>query len=161
MPVNRRLFAVLALVVALAALVVSTPAGATDEATKCTAYAVLKPGNEVRPPDTTDPVESKALGAALVHIDGTQLSFSVAIANPARETFVAGHIHVGAAGVNGGVLVTLFGGSNDRKFFFQAARIDITAEQAAQICGDLAGHYVNYHTTQDPMGAVRGQLNGV
>jgi hypothetical protein len=29
------------------------------------------------------------------------------------------------------------------------------------ICGNLAGHYVNYHTTQDPMGAVRGQLVGL
>ena len=64
MAVNRRLLAVLVLVAALAALVVSTPAGATGETTKCTAYTVLKPGNEVRPPDTTDPVESKALGAA-------------------------------------------------------------------------------------------------
>jgi CHRD domain len=158
MPLNRRLLAVLALVAALCALAVSAPAGAAGDATTCTAYTVLKPGNEVRPEGTPDPVDSKALGAALVHIDGTTLSFSVAIANPARETFVAGHIHTGAAGVNGPVLVTLFAGSNDRKLFFQAARIDITAEQAAQICGDLEGHYVNYHTTQDPQGAVRGQL---
>ena len=132
MPLNRRLPAVLALVAALCALAVSAPAGAQ--------------------------VDSQALGAALVHIDGTKLSFSVAIANPARETFVAGHVHAGAGGVNGPVLVTLFAGSNDRKLFFHAARIDITAEQAAQICGDLGGHYVNYHTTQDPQGAVRGQL---
>jgi hypothetical protein len=161
MRVSRRLVAVLALVVALAALVASTPAGATGDATKCAAYAVLKPGNEVRPPDTTDPVDSKALGAAAIHIDGTKLSFTVAIANPARETFVAGHIHTGVAGVNGPVLVTLFGGSNNRGLFFQAARITITEAQATQICGDLDGHYVNYHTTQDPMGAVRGQLNEI
>ncbi|HEU4449569.1 MAG TPA: CHRD domain-containing protein [Gaiellaceae bacterium] len=158
MPVQRRLLAVLVLTAALAALVVATPAGAGGDTTRCTAYAVLTPGNEVRPPDTTDPVESRAAGAALVHVSGTTLSFSVAIFNPARETFVAGHIHTGAAGVNGPVLVTLFGGASDRKLFFQAARIDITAEQAAQICSDLGGHYVNYHTSQDPLGAVRGQL---
>jgi CHRD domain len=161
MAVNRRLLAVLTLVAALAALVVSTPAGASGETTKCTAYAVLKPGNEVRPADTTDPVESKALGAAAVHINGTTLSFTVAIANPARETFIAGHIHTGVAGTNGGVLVTLFSGSNNRGLFFQAAQITITEAQATQICGDLAGHYVNYHTTQDPEGAVRGQLTEV
>lgn len=160
MPVNRRLMVVLALAIALAALVASTPAGASGELTKCTAYAVLKPGNEVRL-GSPDPVESRALGAALVHIDGTTLSFTVAIANPARETFVAGHIHTGAAGQNGLVLVQLFSGSSDRKLFFQAARIEITAGIAAAICGDPGGHYVNYHTTQDPQGALRGQLTRV
>jgi hypothetical protein len=157
MPVNRRLLVVLALVAALAALVVSAPAGAS-ELTSCTAYAVLKPGNEVRLPGSSDPVESRALGAALVRVIGTTLSFSVAIANPAQETFVAGHVHPGVAGENGPVLVPLFSGSSARKLFLQAARLEITAEAAAAICGNPGGHYVNYHTTQDPEGAVRGQL---
>lgn len=142
----------------LAALAAATPAGATGDTTRCAAYAVLTPGNEVRPPDTPDPVDSKAIGAALVYVNGTSLSYSVTIYNPARETFVAGHIHVGAAGVNGPVLVTLFSGSSDRKIFFQANRIEIGEDAAAAICGDLGGHYINYHTTQDPQGAVRGQL---
>jgi CHRD domain-containing protein len=152
----RRLIAVLALVAVLAALVVATPAAATgDTATKCAAYAVLKPGNEV------PPTASKTLGAAAIHINGTTLSFAVTIANPQRETFIAGHIHVGAAGVNGPVRVPLFSGSNDRKLFFQAAQIQISAENATAICADLAGHYVNYHTTTFPGGALRGQLVGV
>lgn len=153
MPVNRRLLAVLILVAALAALVVATPAGARSESTtKCAAYALLKAGNEV------PPSASRAVGAALVHIDGTTLSFSVAIGNPARESFFAGHIHTGAAGVNGAVAVTLFTGSTDRKLIVQAARIVISETTAAAICGDPAGHYVNYHTTQFPGGAIRGQL---
>jgi hypothetical protein len=72
-------------------LVAAVPGAAQTAPTKCTAFAVLKPGNEVRPPDTTDPVQSRATGAALVHINGTRLSFTVAIANPAREEFFAGH----------------------------------------------------------------------
>jgi uncharacterized membrane protein len=156
MAVNRRLLAVLALVAALAALVVATPAGAADEsATKCTAYTVLKAGNEVPPSG------SKAFGAALVHIDGSTLSFSVAIANPARESFFAGHIHVGAAGVNGPVVVTLFSGSTDRGLIFQAARLNIDPALGERICADPAGFYVNYHTTDFPGGAIRGQLNDV
>jgi hypothetical protein len=155
-PVIRRLTAVLFLVAVLAALAVATPAAATqDAATKCAAYAVLKPGNEV------PPTASKTLGAAAIHINGTTLSFAVTIANPQRETFVAGHIHIGAAGVNGPVRVPLFSGSNDRKIFFQAAQIQISEENAAAICGDLAGHYVNYHTTTFPGGALRGQLIGI
>lgn len=158
MAVNRRLLAVLALVAALAALVAAMPAGAAGDATRCTAYTVLKPGNEVRDPSSSDVVESKAFGAALVHVNGTKLSFSVTIVNPHRETFVAGHIHMAPAGVNGPIVVPLFSGSNDRKLFFQAARLDVDAETAAAICGDTAAYYVNYHTTQDPQGAVRGQL---
>jgi CHRD domain len=153
----RRLLAVLALAVVVA-VVAAAPGGAQTASTRCTAFAVLKPGNEVRPPGTTDPVDSRATGAALVHINGTRLSFTVAIANPARETFTAGHIHVGAAGVNGDIVVPLFSGSNSRLLFTQFASIVIPAEDAAAICGDLAGHYVNYHTTQDPQGATRGQL---
>jgi hypothetical protein len=157
-PAVRRLLAVLALAV-VAALVAAPSGGAQTAApAKCTAFAVLKPGNEVRPPDTTDPVDSRATGAALVHIDGTRLTFSVAIANPARETFTAGHIHVGARGVNGPVLVPLFSGSFSGRVFTQFDSLEITAETAAAICADLSGHYVNYHTTQDPMGAIRGQL---
>ena len=98
MLLTRRLVAVLVFVAVLAALAVATPAAATgDTATKCAAYAVLKPGNEV------PPTASKTLGAAAIHINGTTLSFAVTIANPQRETFIAGHIHVGAAGVNGAV----------------------------------------------------------
>ncbi len=154
MAVHRRLLAVLILVAALAVLAVSTPAGATGEATtKCAAYTVLKAGNEV------PPSASKAFGAAAVHINGTTLSFAVTIVNPAREVFFAGHIHDGDAGANGPVVVTLFGGPDtDRKFIVQAARMEIDATTAANICADVDGFYINYHTRAIPSGAIRGQL---
>jgi hypothetical protein len=60
--------------------------------------------------------------------------------------------------VNGQVLVTLFEDSSSRRLFTQFATIEITEAQAAAICGNVAGHYVNYHTMQDPQGAVLGQL---
>ena len=156
MRVNRRLLAVLALTGVLAALAVATPAGATDEsAAKCTVATVLTAGNEVPPSG------SKAFGAALVHVNGSQLSFGVAIVNPARESFFAGHIHVGAAGVNGPVQVLLFSGSTDRRLIVQAGRVDIDMALGQAICADPAAYYVNYHTTDFPGGAVRGQLTGV
>jgi len=147
----RRLLVVLALAVAVAVLF-AAPAGAQTAQTRCTAFAVLKPGNEV------PPTNSRATGAALVHINGTRLSFTVAIANPARETFILGHIHEGAAGVNGPIVVPLFNGSSTSRLFTQFDSIQITAENAAAICGNLAGHYVNYHTTANMGGAIRGQL---
>jgi CHRD domain len=147
----RRLLAVLGLVVAVA-LLAAIPGQAQSARTKCTAVAALKPGNEVPPAD------SETSGAAAVHINGTRLSFAVAIANPERERFFAGHIHIGAAGVNGPVRVLLFSGSNDRRLFTQFDSIQISATDAAAICGNLAGHYVNYHTDDFPGGALRGQL---
>jgi CHRD domain len=153
----RKLIAVLALAVAVA-LLAAAPSPANTASARCTAFAVLKPGNEVRPPDTTDPVESRARGAALVRVNGTRLSFTVVIFNPARETFTAGHIHIGARGVNGPVVVPLFAGSSSRLVFTQSDALEIRADTAAAICANPAGYYVNYHTTQDPEGAVRGQL---
>lgn len=154
---NRRFLAVLALVAALAALVATTPAGATGEsATKCTLVTVLKAENEVPPSG------SKAFGAAVVHIRDGKVFFSVAIVNPARESFFAGHIHAGAAGVNGPVVVLLFSGSTDKKLIVQAGRVpDQDPGLLRDICADPSAFYVNYHTTASPGGAVRGQLKSV
>jgi hypothetical protein len=153
----RRLLAVLALALAVA-LLAAAPSAANGTSPRCTALAVLTPENEVRPPNTTDPVESRARGFALVKIKGTKLKFSVVIFNPARETFIAGHIHVGPRGVNGPVVVPLFAGSSNRLVFTQSDKVQIRPDLAAAICGNPSGYYVNYHTTQDPEGAVRGQL---
>ena len=158
--IERRPLAVLALVVAVA-LLAAAPSAANGTSPRCTAFAVLTPENEVRPPNTTDPVESRARGFALVKIKGTKLKFTVVIFNPARETFIAGHIHVGEAGENGPVVVPLFQGSSNRRIFLQSDKLKIDRDIAAAICGNLGGYYVNYHTTQDPEGAVRGQLTGL
>ena len=115
----RRLLVVLALAVAVA-LLSAAPGAAQTAPTRCTAFAVLKPGNEV------PPTNSQATGAALVHINGTRLTFTVAIANPARETFILGHIHGGPAGVNGPIVVPLFSGSSNRRVFTQSDSIPIT-----------------------------------
>jgi hypothetical protein len=155
---RRLLLAFAAVLVVLAATAPTAAQG--DVATKCVAYTVLKPGNEVRDPGSPDPVvDSRAFGAALVFVNGTQLSFTVAIVNPARETFTLGHIHVGAAGTNGPPVVDLFTGpAVSPRLFLQADRLTITEDLAAQICGNVTGYYINYHTTLDPPGAVRGQL---
>jgi CHRD domain len=149
----RRLLAVLALAVVVA-VVAAAPAGAQTAPTKCTLFAVLKPGNEV------PPVNSQASGATLVHIDGATVRFATAINNPAREEFILGHIHEAEAGVNGDIRVDLFDGpASTRRLFTQ---FDTGTPRGmfnpASICEDPAGFYVNYHTAQFRGGAVRGQL---
>ena len=139
---------------------VSAASAASDEATRCVFNTMLLPGNEVRPVGSPDPVDSTAIGHAQVKIrqDAT-VEYKVFILNKGGETFVAGHIHRAPAGVNGSVVVPLFGGNTSEAQFVQHAEAAITAALADEICGNPAGFYVNYHTTQDPGGAVRGQLD--
>jgi CHRD domain len=147
----RRMLAVFALAVAVAILAALPAAAQTT--TRCTAFAVLQPGNEVPPSG------SQASGATLVRINGTSVRFATVISNPAREVFFAGHIHEGVAGVNGDIVVPLFGGPDtNRRLFTQFDSVTIDEELAAAICGDPAAYYVNYHTRANPGGAIRGQL---
>lgn len=96
--------------------------------------------------------DADGVGLAVVTIDGTTLRYSVWTQNIAAPT--AAHIHAGAAGTNGAVLVpfdvaTLTNGSTT-----------ITAEIANQIRANPSGFYVNVHNADFPGGAIRGQLTG-
>jgi len=72
------------------------------------------------------------------------------------EPVTQSHIHVGAAGVSGDVVVPLdvdgFEGTSDGC----TEGVDATVLQ--EIIDDPAGYYVNIHTADFPGGAIRGQL---
>jgi CHRD domain len=67
---------------------------------------------------------------------------------------VAMHIHKGASGVNGAVVVPLDVKSINGASICKTA----TPALAAAIAADAAGYYVNIHTPTAPGGALRGQL---
>ncbi len=66
------------------------------------------------------------------------------------------HIHVGAEGVSGDVVVPLdvdgFDGTSE------GCTSDVDAAVLQAVIDDPAGHYVNLHTEDFPAGAIRGQL---
>jgi hypothetical protein len=131
----------------------------SDGATMCVANTQLRPENEVRAPGV-DPVDSTAKGHAQIKVrnDGT-IEWKVFILNQDGETFVAGHIHGTApAGSNAGVKQGLFGGPPTSESHFRDSGSVSNPMLGAAICADPDQYYVNYHTTQDPQGAVRGQL---
>jgi CHRD domain len=64
------------------------------------------------------------------------------------------HIHQGARGVNGPIVVPL----NIRSINGVTACVPATAILARAISANPAGYYVNIHTPAAPGGAVRGQL---
>lgn len=83
---------------------------------------------------------------------------------PAGTPINLTHIHLGAAGVNGGVLINsgltaatplvLTSGSGT----LTTDRITVPPALAQAIIANPAGYYFNSHTTLNPGGVVRGQL---
>jgi hypothetical protein len=69
---------------------------------------------------------------------------------------IAAHIHVGAAGSSGNVVVPLKTPSSGQSSGCAAASRSLVAAMLAK----PAGYYVNVHTNEFPGGAVRGQLVG-
>jgi hypothetical protein len=116
------------------------------------------------------PVRSTAAsGTAGFTIDGNTVYFSVVVQN--FTSITQGHIHSGAAGVNGPVRVFLFDTRNGGTTFnptgvvngvlaegsFTAA--DVTGVSFDQLLSEMrAGTaYANFHTTLYPGGEIRGQ----
>lgn len=171
---RKRLLAIVSVVLLSLGAATAAPAGdghgkghgqgkgqerAKAHGTLCVLKAELSPANEVRT-DTTDPVQSTATGKAHVRVlPNGSFTYKVKIRNAARETFVAGHIHRGGAGVNGPVLVALFGGADSSEHVKVRGTATLAGVTAEQLCGNPSGFYVNFHTTQDPQGATRGQLH--
>lgn len=94
-------------------------------------------------------------GLAVVTFNGTQVSYTI-LASGFDAPAVA-HIHTGAAGTNGGILVDL---APSFVAGTASGTVNTTAAIVSSILANPAGFYVNVHSTQFPNGAVRGQLAG-
>jgi hypothetical protein len=161
-----------ALLIVLASLVAgcgSSPTSPTP-APAPTFSATLQTSNEVPPIGNA---ESVASGSAKLTFDTTKdATGAVTGANvtvvatltgfPAGSTITVAHIHTGATGVAGGVLVPLIppAGSvtltNGAGSFTQSSTID--GPTATSIINNPAGFYFNVHTALNPGGVMRGQL---
>jgi hypothetical protein len=138
---------------------------ASAQAQTFTFTAALHGGNE------NPAVLTGSAGNATVtlNMSARTITYRVEVYNMPVGT-TASHIHVGAAGVNGPVIVNFTvpagGISNDYALTGTAAATDVvpraaqginTFEDAAQAL--LQGNtYVNVHSTNNPGGEIRGQL---
>jgi len=126
--------------------------------------------------DEVLPVDTRAQGQAIVRIseDETSLAFKLIVANIQEVT--QAHIHCGAAGENGPVVVFLYGladptSPNGVLSEGTITNADVIARPDSPECpggvanfADLVAKirsgdaYVNVHTVDNPGGEVRGQL---
>lgn len=138
----------------------ASPAGAHDEAQAPAApgapvflAADLSGRNEVPPADLD------GRGRALVRIVGTQVCFTLSWSKIGAP--MAGHIHLGAAGVNGPVKVGFFAGALPDPLSAATGCVTGAAADVDAIVANPAGHYVNLHNAEFPGGAIRGQLQAL
>ena len=71
------------------------------------------------------------------------------------DDVIAGHIHIGAAGVPGGVVVNLEVASADHSICVDGVDKDLIKD----IKQNPGNYYINLHTTFAPGGEIRGQLS--
>jgi hypothetical protein len=134
--------------------------------------ANLLPANEVPPVTGADAAitgSAKAVFTLEKDPGGTVLSASAVLSFtlsnvPASDTIILAHIHTGAAGVAGGVLVdsglspgtalTPSGGA----VTFTSSPISVSPTNAQSIISNPAGFYFNVHSSANTGGAARGQL---
>ena len=99
-------------------------------------------------------------------ITGGTVSFQFTVSGltPTSSVTLA-HIHTGAAGVAGGVLVntglsaaTAIATPNGSASFTSATAVTVEAATINSIVANPAGFYFNVHTSLNPAGVVRGQL---
>ena len=168
-------FAALALTAALMAATAACDDGPTDPGQDNT---VVFTANMSAAQETT-PVtgaEANATGTATITFNLTRdasntitagtANFSANVANmPAGSTLILAHIHTGAAGVQGGVLVNTglsaataitIGANGTATLTINTVSLDVTAIN--NIIANPAGFYFNVHSAQHPGGVVRGQL---
>ena len=121
--------------------------------------------------EETPVLNTGMVGTAEVSVDLTskEIAVTLRIFNAPTGT-TAGHIHVGAAGIAGPVMVNFPTSINARTGDFSATfrlrEADFVARPAQGIntfddalqAIVLGNTYVNIHTTQNPGGEIRGQL---
>lgn len=100
---------------------------------------------------------SAASGRAIAILNPNTLEISITLIT-AGMTTTAAHLHVGAVGANGGVIVPLVQGANANTWV-SAAGAKLTQAQAVSFAS--GGTYFNAHSAAFPGGEVRAQATGL
>ena len=134
---------------ALVAIALSAPALAMHEHGGRKLMTSLNGAMEVPGPGDTD---GKGMFSATVNPGQTKVCYTLTVAKVATATMA--HIHRGALGVAGPVVVVLKAPASGKSM----ACATVTRDLAKELLSYPEGFYVNVHNAAYPAGAVRGQL---
>jgi len=124
-------------------------AGLAAAAGAQTFVGVLNGANEFPGPGDAD-----GFGVAAFRFEGTTVIYGITIQH--LNPTVASHIHRGAAGVEGPVVITL---ASDYPNDSASGTVTASAALIDEIRRNPSGFYVNVHTGDFPNGAIRSQLS--
>lgn len=103
------------------------------------------------------PVETSGQGVAVLSLNATMDSLCIEIAyNGLSGSLMGAHIHQGAAGTNGDVLIDLTPFIDNGEIRHVLTGEDLTAELLEMHLTNML--YINLHTEQNPGGEIRGQI---
>lgn len=110
-------------------------------------------GNQEVPPVSTD-----AIGVASFMLNSTreELCINVAV-NELSGAITGAHIHQGAIGTNGGVILDLGAGIDGNQITLTVSGSDLTPSLISELL--LGTAYINIHTAANPNGEIRGQIS--
>jgi CHRD domain len=147
----------LAILVALVALIAMPSAAAAVDPTQPAYGGPMTGAQEVPAVVTT----ATGQGTAVISADGSTITYIVTYSG-LSGTVNASHIHTGAAGVAGGVILPLTPGPSPMSGTLTAANFTASGSVttfAQAVAAIRAGTtYFNLHTTANPGGEIRGQI---
>jgi len=125
-----------------------TPTGSAPVTLK----ASLSGAEEIPGPGVT-----VGVGNFSVDIAGTKGCYTLNVTMGEKPT--QAHIHQGAKGASGPVVVNLMPAfASGEAAFLARSCVDLPGDTAAKLIADPSAYYVNVHSDDHPNGAMRGQL---
>ena len=105
----------------------------------------------------TQLVANNVTGLATFSLVGSVLAYTISVSN--IESVTAAHIHAGASGATGPILVRLFSGPTTAAGFAgMLVQDSVTVADSVVTAMRTGGAYVNVHTAENPRGAIRGPI---
>jgi trimeric autotransporter adhesin len=135
------------------------PLGAIRGQLSAAGGTVFRFAADLRGSNETPPNSSMATGSAIVTIDTINNAVTFDVKENGITSPTLAHIHTGAAGVGGGVLITFAGNAaafNNGRVSGLVSGVD--PAQINNIISNPSGFYVNVHSTAFGGGEIRGQL---
>jgi hypothetical protein len=140
----------------LCTMLVGTALSAAVAPAQAEQFTLTMTGNQ-EVPNPGDP-DGFASGTLTIDPATNQVSWNFTHSGIATPTMM--HIHIGAAGVSGGVIVNL-GVATSGGPGTLVNQTTTSATNVNNILANPTGYYVNIHNAQFPGGAVRGQLTPI